>query len=38
MTQHLLANRTEREVLWFQRRSFLRAAALWTSLAGTLGA
>lgn len=38
MTQHRLANRTEREVLWFQRRSFLRAAALWTSLGGTLGA
>jgi hypothetical protein len=38
VTQHRLANRTEREVLWFQRRSFLRAAALWTSLGGTLGA
>ena len=38
MTQHHLSNRTEREVLWFQRRSFLRAAALWTSLGGTLGA
>ena len=38
MTQHRLANRTEHEVLWFQRRSFLRAAALWTSLGGTLGA
>ena len=38
MTQHLLANRTEHEVMWFQRRSFLQAAALWTSLGGTLGA
>ena len=38
MTQHHLSNRTEREVLWFQRRSFLRAAALWTSLGGALGA
>jgi hypothetical protein len=38
VTQHRLANRTEHEVLWFQRRSFLRAAALWTSLGGTLGA
>ena len=38
MTQHHLSNRTEREVLWFQRRSFLRDAALWTSLGGTLGA
>ena len=38
MTQHQLSNRTEREVLWFQRRSFLGAAALWTSLGGALGA
>lgn len=38
MTQHHLSSRTESEVLWFQRRSFLRAAALWTSLGGTLGA
>lgn len=38
MTQHLLANRTEHEVLWFQRRNFLQAAALWTGLGGSLGA
>ena len=38
MTQHQLSNRTEREVLWFQRRRFLGAAALWTSLGGALGA
>ncbi len=38
MTQHNLFDRSEHEVLWFQRRSFLRAAALWTSLGGSLGA
>ena len=34
MTQHTLAGRTEDEVLWFQRRSFLQAAAAWTSTGG----
>jgi hypothetical protein len=38
MNQHPLHSRSEHEVLWFQRRSFLRAAALWTSLGGSLGA
>lgn len=37
MTQHLLQGRTEHEVLWFQRRGFLKAAAAWTA-AGGLGA
>jgi hypothetical protein len=34
MTQHTLQGRTEKEVLWFQRRGFLQAAAAWTSLGG----
>ncbi len=34
MTQHLLLGRTESEVLWFQRRSFVKAAAAWTALGG----
>ena len=34
MTQHTLAGRTESEVLWFQRRSFLQAAAAWTAMGG----
>jgi hypothetical protein len=34
MTQHHLQGRTEAEVLWFQRRSFLQAAAGWTALGG----
>lgn len=36
MTQHLLQGRSEKELLWFQRRSFLQAAAAWTA-AGSLG-
>ena len=31
MTHHTLEGRTEQEVLWFQRRSFLQAAAAWTA-------
>jgi hypothetical protein len=38
MTQHRLQGRTEAEVLWFQRRSFLRAAAAWTAMGGLAGA
>jgi hypothetical protein len=38
MTQHTLAGRTEAEVLWFQRRSFLQAAAAWSALGGWAGA
>lgn len=34
MTQHTLIGRTEAEVLWFQRRSFLQAAAAWTAMGG----
>ena len=34
MTQHTLQGRTEQEVLWFQRRSFLQAAAAWTAMGG----
>ena len=34
MTQHSLQGRTEAEVLWFQRRSFLQAAAAWTAMGG----
>lgn len=34
MTQHTLKGRTESEVLWFQRRGFLQAAAAWTSMGG----
>lgn len=32
MTQHSLEGRNETEVLWFQRRSFLQAAAAWTAV------
>jgi hypothetical protein len=34
MTQHTLRGRTEAEVLWFQRRSFLQGAAAWTAMGG----
>jgi hypothetical protein len=34
MSQHTLLNRTEDEVLWFQRRSFAKAAAAWTITGG----
>ena len=34
MTQHTLQGRTESEVLWFQRRSFLQSAAAWTAMGG----
>jgi hypothetical protein len=34
MTQHTLAGRTENEVLWYKRRSFLKAAAAWTAAGG----
>lgn len=38
MTQHLLQGRTDDEVLWYQRRSFLRNAAAWTAMGGFAGA
>lgn len=34
MTQHQLQGRTEKEILWFQRRGFLQAAAAWTATGG----
>jgi hypothetical protein len=34
MTQHHLLGRTDKELLWFQRRSFLQAAAVWTASGG----
>ena len=34
MTQHQLQGRTDTELLWFQRRNFLAAAAAWTALGG----
>jgi hypothetical protein len=38
MTQHTLHGRSDSEVLWFQRRSFLQAAAAWTAMGGVGGA
>ena len=38
MTQHILLGRTDDEVLWHQRRSFLRNAAAWTATGGFVGA
>lgn len=37
MTQHTLQGRSDSELLWFQRRGFLQAAAAWTAASG-LGA
>ncbi len=34
MTQHLLDGRSEEEILWFQRRSFMQSAAAWTAMGG----
>ena len=34
MTQHTLQGRSDDELMWFQRRSFLQAAASWTALGG----
>jgi hypothetical protein len=34
MEQHSLQGRTEDEVTWYQRRSFLSAAAAWTAMGG----
>lgn len=36
MTQHYLQGRTEKEILWFQRRDTLKAAAAWIAM-GSLG-
>lgn len=34
MTQHLLQGRQEKEILWYQRRDALKAAAAWVALGG----
>ena len=34
MSDHILSGRTEAEVTWFRRRSFLQAAAAWTAAGG----
>lgn len=34
MTRHILIDRSAHEVLWFQRRSFLGAAAAWAAMGG----
>jgi hypothetical protein len=38
MSEHILAGRTEEEILWFRRRSFLQAAAAWTAGGGFVAA
>ena len=38
MTRHHLQGRSDTEVLWFQRRSFLQAAAAWTAAGSLAGA
>ena len=38
MTQHHLQGRNDAEVQWFQRRSFLQAAAAWTASGSIAGA
>jgi hypothetical protein len=38
MTQHHLMGRSDKELLWFQRRSFLQAAAGWAALGGGVAA
>jgi hypothetical protein len=38
MSHHELYGRTDSELLWFQRRSFLKAAAAWTAAGGAAGA
>ena len=34
MTQHLLQGRTDKELLWFQRRDVIKAAAAWVAMGG----
>jgi len=38
MTQHLLQGRQEKELLWYQRRDVLKAAAAWVAMGGLPGA
>lgn len=34
MTQHTLQGRSEKEILWFQRRNVLQAASVWCAMVG----
>ncbi|WP_372657083.1 iron dicitrate transport regulator FecR [Hydrogenophaga sp.] len=34
MTQHVLQGRSENEILWFQRRDTIKAAAAWAAMGG----
>ncbi|MEO7937377.1 MAG: iron dicitrate transport regulator FecR [Burkholderiaceae bacterium] len=34
MSRHILVDRSEKEIAWFQRRDFLSAAAAWTAMGG----
>lgn len=34
MTQHMLQGRSEKEILWFQRRDVIKAAAAWVAMGG----
>ena len=38
MSHHHLQGRTDDEILWFQRRHFLQAAAAWAAMGGSLAA
>ena len=38
MSRHALAGRSELEVFWMQRRSFMRAACAWLAMGGAAGA
>ena len=38
MTHHILRDRSEKELLWYQRRGFLSAAAAWVAMGGFAGA
>ena len=38
MTHHVLRDRSEKELLWYQRRGFLSAAAAWVATGGFAGA
>jgi hypothetical protein len=34
MTRHILQGRSEKEILWWQRRSFVQAASAWVAMGG----
>ena len=38
MSRHVLASRSEAEVSWHRRRSFIQAASAWTAMGGFTGA